>query len=64
MGCLLYQIQKEEPFVRFSFDEENRRSVHYSNEKAAGEDVSRIPLLFKNKHKVLISLRTEVTITE
>jgi hypothetical protein len=34
-------------------DEENRRSVNHSNEKAAREDVSRIPLLFKNKHKVL-----------
>jgi len=45
MGCFLYQIQNEELVVRFSFDEENRRSVHYSNEKAAGEDISRIPLL-------------------
>jgi hypothetical protein len=62
MGCLLYQIQNEELVVRFSFDGENRRSVRYSNDKAVGEDVSRIPLLFKNKHNVSMSLCTEVPI--
>jgi len=62
MGCLLYEIQNDELVERFSFDEENRRSVDYSNEKAAGENVSRILLLFKNKHKVLLSLCTDVPI--
>jgi hypothetical protein len=62
MGCLLYQTRNEELFVRFSFDEENIRSVNHSNDKAAEEDVSRIPLLFKKNHKVLMSLCSEVNI--
>ena len=62
MGCLLYQLQNEELVIRFSFDEENRRLVHYSKENAAGKTFQEFHCCLRISITFLMLLCTEVPI--